>query len=91
MSDFQSESQEIRFLSVEQVIQLHADAIRLYGGDPGMRDFGLVESATLAPQQTWGGEFLCKDIAEMAATYWYNLTSNHGFVGRQQTGWTRRM
>jgi death-on-curing protein len=87
MSDSPSEPSEIRFLTVEQVVQLHADGIRLYGGDPGIRDYGLVESATLAPQQTWGGEFLCKDIAEMAATYWYNLTSNHGFVdGNKRVG-----
>jgi death-on-curing protein len=41
----------------------------------------------MAPQQTWGGEFLCQDLAEMAATYWYNLTRNHGFVdGNKRVG-----
>ena len=68
------------FLTVDEVIYLHGRGIDLYGGSHGIRDFGLVESATLAAQQSFGGEFLCQSIEEMATTYWFNLANNHGFI-----------
>jgi len=68
MSDSASSSEEPRFLTLDEVLSLHADGIANFGGDPGVRDLGLIESATMAAQQTWGGEFLCSDLAEMAAT-----------------------
>ena len=87
MTSSANSEQAPRFLSVDEVLKLHAEGIKRYGGDPGIRDYGLVESATLAPQQTWGGEYRCHDLAEMAATYWYNLTRNHGFIdGNKRVG-----
>jgi death-on-curing protein len=65
---------------VEEVHTLHDIAIELFGGSTGVRDAGMIESAVFAPQQTWDGEFLCKDIFEMTATYWVGLARNHGFV-----------
>jgi death-on-curing protein len=75
-----SAPEEITFLSVEDVIYLHKKGIELYGGSHVVRDLGLVESATMAAQQSFGGNFLCSDLAEMAATYWFNLAKNHGFI-----------
>ncbi|MEA2553302.1 MAG: death on curing protein [Fimbriimonadaceae bacterium] len=72
--------EEILFLTVEDVVFLHARGIDLYGGAHGTRDLGLVESAALAAQQTFGGQFLCTTLEEIAATYWYNLANNHGFI-----------
>lgn len=71
---------EPTFLTVEDVIYLHDRGIKRYGGDSGIRDIGLVESATKAAQATFGGEFLHTTIASMAAAYWFNLSGNHGFV-----------
>lgn len=33
------------YLTVDQVLALHADAITRFGGAPGMRDAGLLDSA----------------------------------------------
>jgi death on curing protein len=66
---------------------VHDWAVEEYGGAEGIRDLGLVESAVMAPQQTFGGRLLCQSLTEMAATYWYHLTRNHGFLdGNKRVG-----
>ena len=69
-----------RFLSVDDLLHVHADLIEHYGGDAGVRDRGLLESATAQPQAMFGGEYLHRDIAEMAAAYMFHLCQNHAFV-----------
>ncbi len=64
---------EIVFLTVDDVLELHADQIALYGGDPGLRDRGLIESAVATPTATFGGEFLHKDVFVMAAAYAFHI------------------
>lgn len=78
---------EPRFLSPEQALDLHAEAIARYGGDPGLRDRRLLESAVLAPQQTFGGALLYTSPAQIAAAYWIGLVTNHAFVdGNKRVG-----
>lgn len=69
------------FLTVEQVIVLHAESIRRYspGESTAIRDPGLLESAVMAPQQTFGGNYLYPSAAEMAAAYLIGLSQNHAF------------
>ena len=75
------------FLSVEDVLDLHADQVTLYGGEHGVRDIGLLESAVAQPQATFGGEFLHKDLFEMAAAYLFHIVQNHPFLdGNKRTG-----
>lgn len=75
------------FLTVEQVLDLHTTLIDRHGGSYGLRDAGLLESATLAPQQTFGGEYLYKSLPEMAVAYWIGLVTNHPFVdGNKRVG-----
>lgn len=76
----QSENQEILFLTLEEVIEIHSDGIREHGGSSEIRDIGIIESAALMPQQTFGGEYLLASIYQMAAAYWHGLCMNHGFV-----------
>jgi len=39
------------------------------------------------PQASFGGEFLHKDLFEMAAAYLYHIVQNHPFVdGNKRTG-----
>jgi len=64
---------EPRFLSVEQVVRLHANQIDTYGGQHGVRDQGLLESAVAQPAAMFGGQFLCGDLAEMAAAYLFHI------------------
>jgi death-on-curing protein len=68
------------FLTLDEVLALHADQLERYGGDPGLRDLGLLESALATPQATFGREFLHGTIPEMAAAYLFHLVSNHPFV-----------
>jgi death-on-curing protein len=68
------------FLSLEDVLQLHARQLAKYGGATGIRDAGLLESAVAAPMATFGGEFLYQDLFEMAAALIFGLASNHPFV-----------
>lgn len=67
-------------LTTDQVLEIHAAAIRLYGGSPGLRDPALLQSATAAPQATFGGQSTFSDTVEIDAGYLYYLCSNHPFV-----------
>jgi death-on-curing protein len=67
-------------LTTDQVLEIHAVAIRLYGGASGLRDAALLHSATAAPQATFGGQSTFSDSVEIAAAYLYYLCSNHPFV-----------
>jgi len=74
------------FLSLAEVIEVHADQIRRYGGDGGVRDFGLLQSALAQPEAAFAGERLHKGPYEMAAAYAYHLCRNHPFVdGNKRT------
>ncbi len=72
--------QPTAFLSVEVVLQIHARVVEEFGGDSGLRDRGLLESAVAMPQSTFSGEFLHVSVAEKAAAYHYHLCANHPFV-----------
>jgi hypothetical protein len=45
--------QEPLFLSVAEVVALHDDQLRLYGGSAGIRDAGALESAVATPAATF--------------------------------------
>ncbi len=70
---------DVRFLSVEDVITIHEDTLRHEGGLAGLRDPGLLESAVLMPQQQFGGAYLHAGLAEMAAAYLFHIAQNHAF------------
>jgi death on curing protein len=75
------------FLSLDQVLRLHARQIERFGGSAGVRSIELVESAIAQPQQSFGGEFVHKTLPEMAAAYLFHLAKNHPFVdGNKRVG-----
>lgn len=67
-------------LSLDIVLEIHAEAIAQFGGSAGLRDQALLESAIAAPQASFGGESPFKDVVEIAAAYLFYLCSNHPFV-----------
>jgi death on curing protein len=67
-------------LSVDQTLEIHEVAIRMFGGSPGLRDTALLQSAAAAPQATFGGQSTFTDTVEVAAAYLYYLCSNHPFI-----------
>ncbi|HHV15579.1 MAG TPA: type II toxin-antitoxin system death-on-curing family toxin [Gelria sp.] len=70
----------IRFLTKEFVLHFHRQLLSEYGGRPGLRDEGLLESALAQAQMTIDGEYLHRDIFEMAAAYGYHICQNHAFI-----------
>jgi death-on-curing protein len=75
------------FLTVDDVLELHRDQIERYGGDPGIRDRGLIEAAVAMPQQSFGGQFLHVDLFEMAAAYAFHLAESQAFLdGNKRVG-----
>jgi death-on-curing protein len=58
---------------------LHADQVREHGGQLGLRDAGLLESALARPQHVWTYESDA-DLAALAAEYGFGLARNHAFL-----------
>lgn len=58
---------------------LHAAQIREHGGQPGIRDEGLLESALARPVNVWSYDEGV-DLAALAAEYGYGLGKNHAFI-----------
>ena len=72
--------QPVAFLSVDDVLMIHYRVIEEFGGDSGLRDRGLLESAVAMPQSTFGGADLHAGLAGKAAAYHFHLCANHAFV-----------
>jgi death on curing protein len=80
---------DILFLTLAEAIEIHTDQIHRYGGQSGVRDLGLLESALAQPEASFAGKWLHGDIYEMAAAYAYHLCQNHPFVdGNKRTALT---
>jgi len=74
------------FLTLDEVVGIHADQIRTYGGAAGLRDLDLLRSAIAMPETTFDGEYLHPSLFEMAAAYLFHLACNHPFVdGNKRT------
>ncbi|MBT7788210.1 MAG: type II toxin-antitoxin system death-on-curing family toxin [Calditrichaeota bacterium] len=75
------------FLTLEEILQIHEDQIRRYGGSSGVRDFGLLQSALAMPMAQFEGVYLHPDIFAMAAAYLFHITGNHPFLdGNKRVG-----
>jgi death on curing protein len=77
----------VEFLTLDEVLSLHADQIARYGGSALVRDVGVLESALAMPAAAFGGELLHASLDEQAAAYLFHLVKNHPFVdGYKRTG-----
>jgi len=70
----------MKFLTLDEVIKIHRDQIKRYGGTPEVRDEGLLKSALAMPMAQFSGAYLHSTPAEMAGAYLYHLACNHAFV-----------
>lgn len=78
---------EPEFLTVNDVVALHAQQLSRFGGAAGLRDGALLDSAVAQPQVGFGGAWLHPDLWTMAAAYLFHLVQNHPFVdGNKRTG-----
>lgn len=71
---------EIRFVEIEDALRIHARQVNRFGGDPGVRDRGLLESALAMPRAGFGGQFVHEDTIAMAGAYLFHLCKNHPFI-----------
>ncbi len=77
---------EPTFLALDEVLAIHADQIRLYGGASGIRDLSLLSSGIAMPETTFNGEYLHGNAFEMAAAYLFHIARNHPFIdGNKRT------
>ena len=75
------------FLDPWEVVRIHQDQIKRYGGERGVRDIGLLASATAAPRAGTEEGYMHGDLFEMAAAYLFHIVNNHPFVdGNKRTG-----
>jgi death on curing protein len=68
-------SDAVQFLSVDEALAIHERLIERFGGAPGVRDLGLLESALFRPRT---GHYT--DLAQMGAALFESLITNHAFV-----------
>lgn len=70
----------MRYLSLEQVLELHAMLVARHGGAPGVRDRALVASAVARPMMSFDGSDLYPTLVDKAAALAHSLVNNHAFV-----------
>ena len=76
-----------RFLHWTDVMDINNYQIRHFGGETGLRDKALLESALGGIQLTFGGQYLYPTIYHQATAYLYHIVKNHPFVdGNKRTG-----
>jgi len=66
------------WLDVDEVIDMHAEQLAIFGGPEGILDRGILEPAIMRPvnQRSYGQT----DMAALAAAYAFGLARNHAFV-----------
>ena len=73
--------------SADKVLLLHQLLTEETGGDPELRDVGLLDSALKQAFQSFGGQDLYPTKEEKGARLGYSLISNHAFVdGNKRIG-----
>lgn len=69
------QNKTVAFLSRDEALEIHRVLLERFGGPPGVRDLGLLESALYRPRTGYYA-----DLAEMAAALFESLIMNHPFV-----------
>lgn len=76
----------MRYLTPQNIIQIHYELVKETGGSQGIRDVGLLESAVSRPQQSFGGKDLYPTLILKAAALVHSLLLNHMFIdGNKRT------
>lgn len=71
----------------EAVLAVHEQLLAEFGGDSGVRDRGLLDSALSRPENKFAYEK--PTLFELAAAYAFGIVKNHPFAdGNKRTGFT---
>jgi death on curing protein len=82
----------MKYLKIKQVLKIHTRSIEQFGGDPTVRDLGMLESAVAQPRAGFGGRALYPTLADKAAALAFSLVMNHPFAdGNKRTGYGATM
>ncbi len=69
------------YLTIADILAIHADQVETYGGGDGIRDPGQLEAALFRPQTGY-----YPDVIAEAAALWESLSQNHPFIdGNKRT------
>jgi len=75
----------MNWLRTDAVLAIHRRQIAEHGGDDGVRDLGLLESALARPKNIEAYEPEA-DTARLAASYGFGIAKNHPFIdGNKRT------
>ena len=69
---------EWRWLEAADLVAMHRQVVAEFGGPPGLRDQGLLESAAARPKHL--AAYGPASAFELAAAYAFGLARNHPFV-----------
>lgn len=73
------------FLSLDEILFIHTEEIKISGGEPNIRDLEGVKACVDAPKASFGGKYL-QNLYEMAASYLACIVMRHPFVdGNKRT------
>lgn len=67
------------WITEAQARVLHAESVHLFGGAPGVRDLGLLQSALARPRHLWAYDREAT-LFDVAAAYGVGIAKNHAFV-----------
>ena len=65
----------VQFLTHDEVLEIHSRLVERFGGQAGIRDHGLLDSALFRPQTGY-----YRDLVEMGSALFESLIMNHPFV-----------
>ena len=69
---------EPNFLTLDEVLRIHARSLAEHGGSEGTRDLGLVESALASAKNTF--YYTDGDLFDIAASYAFHVAESQAFI-----------
>ncbi len=79
----------MQYLTLEEILKLHFEVIKKYGGSHGVRDEDRLKSVVVVPRQEAFGVEQYPGLLEKAAVYMRNIIGDHPFAdGNKRTGTT---
>ena len=76
----------MEYLTVEEILAIHIQVIREFGGTPEILSLERLGSSAESPQQTMFGDELYPDLVSKAAILFFSLIKNHPFLdGNKRT------
>jgi len=70
----------MKYIALEQLLQLHVLAVEQFGGSDGLRDLGRLEAALASQRQEVFGKELYQGVDEKAAALCRGIIGDHPFV-----------